>query len=54
MEIKSLLGKRGAKNEQTNFGLTEVLQLVNWDYVTLSCILDCIKNHTFLRSNLHF
>lgn len=54
MEVKSILGKIGAKKEESSFGLTEVLQLINWDYVTLSCIIDCIKNYTFLRSNLHF
>lgn len=54
MEVRSLLGKKEVKKEETDFGLTEVLQLVNWDYVTLSCLLDCIKNHTFLRSNFHF
>ena len=41
---------------QTNLqsDLSEILQNVNWDFVSLPCILDAIRNESILRTNSVF
>lgn len=35
-------------------GLSEILQFVNWDYVTLNCLLSIIRNQPIIRQNASF
>lgn len=35
-------------------GLTEVIQSVNWDFVSLPCMVDLVRTHAFFRQNSAF
>ena len=54
--INSPKRKYGVISERNNLqmSLDEILMNVNWDFVTLPCLLDILRNEPIIRGNKVF